>query len=237
MKRSLRLQRLSIYLMWLIIIVKLCATTWLELRLTVWYPWNVIKAVFRVRHWLYTLGFFALQAPVTMLHSTVVLVHEPPPLCLPRDISEACSSLKMFAIKWVPLGLLQVVFTSPSKEVHIEVPSMLRRAYQTRPNLDIGRMFSIADSWQQVMKMVLLIATTILSGVNFVPLFDYLYSNGQGEAMLSYVAATSHPLPRLLSLTQVTLPGGLNDVVFGFILATISVLAMFGRYGPSMLAW
>lgn len=238
LKRSLRLQRLSVYLLWLVIVVKACATLWLELSLTIWYPWNVIKALFCARHWLYTLGFFALQAPVASLHSTLVIVNETPPLSLPRDILEACSSLKTLAIKWMPLGLLQVLFTSPTEEVHVQVPSMLWQVWQTRPQLDIGHMFTVANSWQQVIKMVLLVAATILSGINFIPMFDYLYSNGRGEAKLSCAAAAAQLLSSKPLLMQIDLvaSGGLNDVVFGFILAAISVLAMFGRYGPTMVA-
>ena len=233
LKRSLRLQRLSVYLMWLIIVVKASATLWLELSLTIWYPWNVIKALFRPRHWLYTLGFFALQAPVASLHSTLVIVNETPPLSLPQAISEACSSLKTLAIKWMPLGLLQALFTSPTQEVHVQVPSMLWRVWLTRPQLDIGHMFTVANSWQQVIKMVLLVATTILSGVNFIPMFDYLYSNGRGEARLSCAAAAAQLLSSAADAKiDLVASGGLNDVVFGFILAAISVLAMFGRYGP-----
>lgn len=183
LKRTVRLQRLGVYLMWLIILVKLYATLWLELRLTIWYPYNVFKALFRPRHWLHTLGLIALQAPIAAVHSNLVLNNEPPPLALPRGISDACSRLQTFFVKWMPLALIQLVWTPTAQQVHIQVPSMLQHVWQTRPHFSQPHVSNTFRSWHQVMKVLLLVAAITFSGVNFIPLFDYLHSDGRGEPL------------------------------------------------------
>ena len=199
-KRTVRLQRLGVYLMWLIILVKLYATLWLELRLTIWYPWNVFKALFQPRHWLHTLGFIALQAPIAVLHSTLVLTNEPPPLALPRGISEACSRLQTIFVKRMPLSLIQLFWTPAAQQVHIQVPSILQRVWHTRPHFSQPHVSNTFSSWQQAMKVLLLVAAITFSGINFIPLFDYLYSDGRGESLYHCSAAIT--IPSLAASTQ-----------------------------------
>lgn len=180
--RSVQCQRLEVYLIWLVVTVKISAALWLELRLTLWYPWNVIKTFFLFKDWYYTGGLVLLQALVAVPYSSLVLANEPPPLSLPRHLAEALSSCKTVLVKWMPLGLVQMLYSPTLDEVHIQVPSRLLRVWQTRPMFSFWHMFSAMTDWKQVGKIMLLICATMISGMTFISVFVHLYSRGAGKA-------------------------------------------------------
>lgn len=186
LKRSVRWQRLMVLLAWLIMVVTVSAALWLDLQPTLWYPWNVIKTLFRPKHWLYSLGFFALQAPVAILYSSLVVATEPPPLSLPRDVSETFSSCKRLFVKWLPLGLVQVLYTPP-EEVHFHVPALLKQLWQSRPKHNIQHMFSTISDWQQVVKIMSLGFATTASGTIYASVSNSLYGSQTGVACMDGV--------------------------------------------------
>ena len=181
LRRSVRAQRIAVCLCWLLITVKFSSALWLELSLSLWYPWNVFKALFRLRHWAYAIGFFTLSAPVALTVSLAMHAHEPAPVSLPSDVAELSSTSKILAVKWLPLSLLQTLFWSRAEEAKLEVPEPMLQVWQTRPSLDVYFLLSILSSWQQFLRLALLAAVTVLTGTHFVPYFDWVSSNGQGE--------------------------------------------------------
>lgn len=186
LKRSVRWQRLGVLLAWLIIVVTVSAALWLDLQPTLWYPWNVTKTLFRPKHWLYSLGFFALQAPVAILYSSLVVANEPPPLSLPRDMSETLSSCKTLFVKWLPLGLVQMLY-HPPEEVHFNVPALLQQLWHSRPRHNIQHLFSTISDWQQIVKIILLGFATSASGTIYASVSNALYGSQAGKAGMNAV--------------------------------------------------
>lgn len=181
LRRSVRAQRIAVCLFWLLITVKFAAALWLELSLSLWYPWNVFKALFSLTHWAYTLGFFILSAPVALTLSLAMHAHEPAPVSLPNDVAELSSTSKILAVKWLPLSLLQTLFWSRAEDAKFDVPKIVLQVWKTRPSVDVYFLLSILSSWRQFLRLALLAGLTTVSGTQFVPYFDWVFSNGQGQ--------------------------------------------------------
>ena len=181
-KQSLRLQRLAACTVWLLLVVKLAAVAWLELNLTLWLPWNVIKAVFSPTHWAYALLLAATQMPMVIVHSTLLLPLETEPLQLPADIAWFKRKSYQLLLKWTPTSWLRTRQGAASHTSDSEAITLLNALWQMTGSLNIQFALGRAKSLSQLMKLLLLLASCTLSAVLTMPLFSILKTRSPGDA-------------------------------------------------------
>ena len=181
-KQSLRLQRLAACTVWLVLVVKLAAVVWLELKLTFWLPWNVIKAVFSPTHLAYALLLTASQIPIVMVHSALLLPLETDPLQLPADVAWFKRKSYQLLLKCTPTSWLRRRQGAASYPSDSEIPRLLTSLWQMTSSLNIQFVLGRAKSWAQLAKLLLFLASCTLSAVITMPLFSILKTRSPGDA-------------------------------------------------------
>lgn len=180
-KHSLRLQRSTACLIWLLIVVKVAAVLWLELRPTLWLFWNVTKAIFSPRHWMYTLVLVSFQGPVVIAHSAVLLPLELEPLQLPSDVAKVKRTITQLALRWTPTPCLRTRQGASSNIPDSQGVKLLIKLLSMGCNLNLQHTIGRMASWRQSAKLVMLLMSCTLSALCTIWLFSYLKTHSPGK--------------------------------------------------------
>ena len=180
-KRSVWLQRSGACLIWTLLIGKVAAVLWLETKVSLWFPWNIIKAFFRPTHWLSTLAMITLQAPVVATQSAVVLAIEKEPLQLPSDIAAVERAVTQLLLRWTPTSLLRSRQGAASSKPNSQGLKILAKIWQSSPIPNCQQAMGRVGSWWQTTKLLLLLLSCTSSAVLTLHLFSYLRTNSTGK--------------------------------------------------------
>lgn len=178
-QRSVLLQRSAAGLIWLVLVVKLAASVWLTLGFTVRWPWFIVRAMFSPTHWMYSIGFALLQAPVLVAHCALVTSDETQPLQLPRNAARLKRFSVMFMLNWTPTSWLRALQLSQNKAAS-QRPDSLLRLWESTPRLNFSHALGRLRGWKRITKAVLLLLALIGSAVLSLPLYQAMRSSHTG---------------------------------------------------------
>ncbi len=174
-KRVIWLQRSGACAIWLLIVVKLAAVLWLEMKPDPWMGLNMIKAAFSPTHWMYAVALLLLQGPVAVAHSAVLFPLETEPLQLPNDLAQLKRAMFKVSIRITPTSWLRGRQGASSN--NLLLIELWNRHHSANAQHALGR---ILGSWRQTGKMVALLVTATLSAVITVHMFGYLKASSAG---------------------------------------------------------
>lgn len=226
-RRAILLQRSAACLIWLIAVVKPAACLWLEAGFTLWWPWNALKSVFSPKNWMYTFGLALLQVPVLIAHCALVAPNETRPLRLPTEVARIKRFATLLTLKWTPTSWLRALQLSQNSTASQRPEGVW--LWDSIPHIRFQHALGRTRGWKQVIKALLFVLALATSAILTIPLYQSVRSSHAGQAVNN--SCGKLPLLQAAELENVCLQnaGGLNDAVFGVIIALTFVVAFFAR--------
>lgn len=227
-RRSILLQRSAACLIWLVLVVKLAACLWLEAGFTLWWPWNALLSVFSPKSWMYTLAFTLVQAPVLIAHCALVAPSETQPLQLPNMIARIKRFTTLLFLKWTPTSWLRALQLNQNSTAS-QRPEGVIQLWDSVPHIRFQHALGRIRGWKRIIKALLLVLALASSAITSTRLYQSARSSHAGQPLLAVTSFICSKLQRWICQMCLHNAGGLNDAIFGVIIALTLVVAFFAR--------
>ena len=228
-RRSILLQQTTACLIWLVLVVKLAACLWLEANFTLWWPWNAFKSMLSPTSWMYTIGFALVQAPVLIVHCALVSPSETQPLQLPRKFARIKRFATLLILKWTPTSWLRALQLNQSSTAS-QRPEGVISLWNSIPHIHFQHALGRIRGWKQIIKALLFVLALAISAIFSTPLYQSARSSHAGQPLLAVTSFIGSKLQHWTCQMCLHPAGGLNDAIFGVIVALTFVIAFFARY-------
>ena len=178
-RRSVLLQRWVACLIWLVLVVKLATSLWLEAGFTLWWPWNAVKSMFSPNSWMYTLGFALIQAPVLIAHCALITPTETQPLQLPSELARIKRSTTLLTLKWTPTSWLRALQLNQASAAS-QSPSGFW-LWDNVPRIRFQHVLGRTRGWKQITKALLLTLALATCAILTIPFYQFVRHSRAGQ--------------------------------------------------------
>ena len=176
---------------------------------------------------MYTFGLALLQVPVLIAHCALVAPNETRPLRLPTEVARIKRFATLLTLKWTPTSWLRALQLSQNSTASQRPEGVW--LWDSIPHIRFQHALGRTRGWKQVIKALLFVLALATSAILTIPLYQSVRSSHAGQAVNN--SCGKLPLLQAAELENVCLQnaGGLNDAVFGVIIALTFVVAFFAR--------